>query len=603
MPESDIKYQLLFNAIDEGFCIVEVIFDKEQKPVDYRFLEINPSFAKQTGLIDAQGKRMRELAPEHEEYWFEIYGKIALTGQAERFVNLAGQLHRWFDVYAFRVGNPADRQVAVLFCDITELKKTEDDLKHALEWQKAIFEGSRDSIFITDTDSRFVAVNNAACKMTGYSREQLLQKRIPDLHDIPDLKAYNLYHQRIFSGEEILSEAKILRSDGTKVDAEFNNRLVSIGGNLYMHTTGRDITERKITEKDLSESEATFRHIFENSVMGISQAYAGGKLLRINQAYAEMYGFPDTSTMLKEITNNTIKLYANPSDRQKVLEILDKKGYMEPAEFELKKRNGENFWALVSAKQVRDDTGKFLFLQAEHIDITELKVIENKLKKSQNKFRNLSQHLEGKLEKERSLIAMNLHDDLGQKLTALDLDLAWIRGRIGVQSSSVRKKLTEMSLMINEIVESIKEISSFLRPAILFDLGLFPAIISLLDKFKKTSGIKYNLQSDTEEINIDDRISLIVYRVLQEALTNVARHSEATKVEVTISLSENRFDMEINDNGKGIDNEKVISSNSMGITGIRERVKGVHGKLEINRGKEAGTTILVSIPLNQTEND
>ena len=129
LSEAEKHYRMLFNAIDEGFCIIEVIFDENEKPIDYRFLEINPSFEKQTGLIDAQGKRMRELAPKHEEHWFEIYGKIAVTGQPARFVNRAEQLHRWYDVYAFRFGQPENRQVAILFNDITERKRTEEEVR------------------------------------------------------------------------------------------------------------------------------------------------------------------------------------------------------------------------------------------------------------------------------------------------------------------------------------------------------------------------------------------------------------------------------------------------------------------------------------------
>jgi PAS domain S-box-containing protein len=135
--------------------------------------------------------------------------------------------------------------------DITERKQAEASLKQALNWQQTIFEGSRDAIFISDQDSRFVAVNNAACDLTGYSREQLLKMRIPDIHDLPDLDAYKMYHQRIFGGEEILSEAKILRSDSAKIDIEFNNRCVSIAGKLYMHTTARNIDDRKQAEAEI----------------------------------------------------------------------------------------------------------------------------------------------------------------------------------------------------------------------------------------------------------------------------------------------------------------------------------------------------------------
>jgi PAS domain S-box-containing protein len=131
--ESEERYRTLFNSIDEGFCVVEVLFDGGTTPVDYRFLEVNPSFEKQTGLINAKGKRMRELAPEHEEYWFEIYGKIALSGEPARFENYAEQLERWYDVFAFPFGDSAKRQVAILFNDITGRKRSEESLAKAKE--------------------------------------------------------------------------------------------------------------------------------------------------------------------------------------------------------------------------------------------------------------------------------------------------------------------------------------------------------------------------------------------------------------------------------------------------------------------------------------
>lgn len=121
-------WELLFNSIDEGFCIIEMIYDEQKKPIDYRFLVVNTSFEKQTGLRDAVGKRMREFAPDHEEHWFEIYGNIALTGESVRFQNRAEQLRRWYDVYAFRFGEAKNNQVAILFNDITERKQSEETI-------------------------------------------------------------------------------------------------------------------------------------------------------------------------------------------------------------------------------------------------------------------------------------------------------------------------------------------------------------------------------------------------------------------------------------------------------------------------------------------
>jgi signal transduction histidine kinase len=129
---SESKYRSLFDSIDEGFCIIEMRFDEQGKAVDYVFRETNPAFERQSGLHDPIGKSMRSLAPAHEEYWFERYGRIVRTGEAERFEDEAAQLDRWFDVYAWRYGDADARQVAVLFSDTTARKLTEESLRDAL---------------------------------------------------------------------------------------------------------------------------------------------------------------------------------------------------------------------------------------------------------------------------------------------------------------------------------------------------------------------------------------------------------------------------------------------------------------------------------------
>lgn len=166
LRRSEERYRTLFESIDEGFCVIEMLFDENDTPNDYRFLEINPSFEKQTGLKDVQGKTMRELAPNLEKHWFEIYGKVAITGEPMRFENRAIALQRWFDVFAFRIGQPQHRQVAVLFKDIsdayqqaTQRQLAEAALQESEELKQRILESSHDCIKVLTLDGRVLYLN------------------------------------------------------------------------------------------------------------------------------------------------------------------------------------------------------------------------------------------------------------------------------------------------------------------------------------------------------------------------------------------------------------------------------------------------------------
>src|SRR5262245_15275933 len=159
-PESQVvriseeRYRKLYESIDEGFCIIRVIFDNNGKAVDFVFLEVNPSFEKQTGIADALGRSMRSIAPQHEEHWFEMYGQIVLTGQSRRFEYPAVQLQRWYEGYAYRVGDPEEKKVAIIFNDITERKLAEEAMGADLEGTQRLREVA--SLLSTSTDIQTV---------------------------------------------------------------------------------------------------------------------------------------------------------------------------------------------------------------------------------------------------------------------------------------------------------------------------------------------------------------------------------------------------------------------------------------------------------------
>ena len=161
MRVSEEKYRTILDSIDQGFCVIEVLFDDADNALDYRFLEVNRVFEKQTGISNAVGRRMREIAPAHEEHWFQIYGQIALTGESRRFENPALALGRFYDVYAFRLGRPEQRHVAILFNDITERKQAEEALRRTQELNQAVLGSLAANIAVLDREGHIIAVNEA----------------------------------------------------------------------------------------------------------------------------------------------------------------------------------------------------------------------------------------------------------------------------------------------------------------------------------------------------------------------------------------------------------------------------------------------------------
>ena len=181
LRESEAKYRSLFDSVDEGFCIIEVLFDNAGNAFDYRFLEANAAFEKHTGLVDVVGNTIRKFAPQHETYWFEIYGRIALTGVPERFENAAQALGRFYDVYAFRMGEPHEHKVAVLFNDISDRKRVEDerkraeqDLRESEEWARLAIQVARLGGWRLHLDSNLVEMDERMREIWGESKDVVM---------------------------------------------------------------------------------------------------------------------------------------------------------------------------------------------------------------------------------------------------------------------------------------------------------------------------------------------------------------------------------------------------------------------------------------------
>jgi PAS domain S-box-containing protein len=278
LRESEERYRWLFNAMDEGFCIVEVIFDDEDRPVDYVFLEVNAAFEEQTGLIDAQGKRMRELAPAHEEYWFETYGEIALTGRPARFVNRAEQLHRWYDVYAFRFGQPEDRQVAILFNDITERKHAEESL---VESQEQLRQSQKMEAVGQLAGGIAHDFNNLLTAILGYS-EMILASETSCSDDVR-LDVAEIKHAAERAGALTKQILAFSRRQTLRPEVVSLNEVLSGLETLLRRTLGEDVDLVCMQGVDLGHAEIDV-HQFEQVLMNLAlnardAMPSGGKLV------------------------------------------------------------------------------------------------------------------------------------------------------------------------------------------------------------------------------------------------------------------------------------------------------------------------------------
>ena len=266
LRESESRYRTLFDSIDEGFCVVEVLFDERDAPVDYRFLEANPAFVAQTGLVGAVGRRMRELAPEHEAQWFETYGAVALTGEPIRFEARAAALGRWYDVYAFRIGEPEDRRVAILFDDVSAARAAaaeREQLVRALEVERSrlahVFEQAPAFLAVLrGPEHIFELVNQAYYQVVGH-RELVGRPAFEALPELRNQGLEELLERVLTTGEPYVGrELPLLldRTPGGPPEERFVNfvymPLVEADGTragVIAH--GSDVTEQVLARREI----------------------------------------------------------------------------------------------------------------------------------------------------------------------------------------------------------------------------------------------------------------------------------------------------------------------------------------------------------------
>jgi PAS domain S-box-containing protein len=236
-------------------------------------------------------------------------------------------------------------------------------------------------------------------------------------------------------------------------------------------------------------------------------------------------------------------------------------------------------------------------------DITRRKGYEDMLARQQSELRELSARVLEAREEEKTLLARELHDELGQQLTAMKMDLAWLRERLPALDPALEAKAARMTDLVDQTMTSVRRISADLRPLMLDDLGLQDAVAWLVEEFSKHSGIECRLDAPPEPAleSVDRVIAITIYRVLQESLTNIARHAHAKQAWVILRASGNWLQLEVEDNGQGIADADLARPRSLGLKGMRERVRYIGGSVEVGRAPRGGTRVVVRVPKLPTQ--
>ena len=231
-------------------------------------------------------------------------------------------------------------------------------------------------------------------------------------------------------------------------------------------------------------------------------------------------------------------------------------------------------------------------------EIADRKRSEDEFRRSTDQLRELSARLQSVREEERTLIARVIHDELGQTLTGLKMDVAWLQRHLDRQQPALLEKTQAMSDLIDTTIQTVRRISSELRPGLLDDLGLVATIEWQLQEFQTRSGIQGKLISASEETTLDADGATAAFRIFQEILTNVARHAQATQVEVSLEESTAFLTLQVQDNGRGITESEIHSPKSIGLLGMQERARLRAGEVHFQGTPGQGTTVTVRLPLS-----
>ena len=477
--------------------------------------------------------------------------------------------------------------------DITERKKHESTLQH----QARLLESVSDAITSLDMNRCIVSWNKASEDLYGFTANEVIGKRIPELitFEYPNSDNEAVFKQ-VFAEGKWKGEFNFIHpKSGEKVNLLSGINLLKdkegiINGFII---TSKNITELKKAGEILQQSEKKYKLLFNNNpIPMLMTTIPGLDIIDVNEAAVKQYGYTREAFLqmnardLQPVEN--IEAYIHEVEKMQA-------GITNTRAWRHKRKDGAVIEVETYSHQVMYE-GKMVWLKLIH-DVTEKHEAKELLQKSYEDIRQLAANLQTIREDERTTIAREIHDELGQQLTGLKLDLHWLIRKMTSADDEIIAKIKESVELINATIASVRKISTNLRPSILDDLGLLPALEWHSEEFEKRSGTKVDFINDVGDITVPPEVATGIFRIYQELLTNIARHANASLVKATLSKDDSLVYFCIQDNGVGFDLETIRSKRTLGLLGIKERTLLFGGSYEFISKPGEGSVTTISIPL------
>jgi PAS domain S-box-containing protein len=620
MADSVLVLDLNNHIVEMNSSAKEMAENADEEPLGKNIIQVRPAL----GDIITQAGDSDEYRTEfvHGEGSEQQYYDLHISLLKDTNKNPIGRLIVLHQITKLKLNQDKlehlRNQLEATVSDRTEaLKQAINKLKQELKERSLaekrfedVIESAPDAMFILDQTEKILHINAMAERLLGYPREDLIGMNINGvLLEEDHREHHSLYFHDIFQNSKTNQssggvELFAKRRDGSQLPIEVESSRLTVSDGFWVAINVRDISQRKLAEKALRESEHTYRALFENAGDAIFLTNLEGKILQVNQKSTELLGFSTDELQTLSIFDITI-----PDEIDYVknnMDMLLHGNLLKPYIRHYLKKSGEVIPTENNTVLVRDVNGKPKFFQNISRDMSnwiksqnEQRLLLKKISESNEQLRDLALRVQEVQEQERQELAGLLHDQVGQNLTGLNLNLKILLNQIQSDGNSeIQKRLEDSLNMVEETTRKIRGVMADLNPPILDEFGLIAAIKWYCDNFSSHTGISTHVDGNRDKKRLTPIVERILYRLVQESLMNVAKHAQASQVSVSVVSTKEAISVTIRDNGIGFDQQaaKVPSSEPhWGMLSMQRKAASIGASLNIESMPGTGTMVNIKV--------